>query len=280
MKKSFVFIFVTLVLSALIIIPCMAKPALVTDEAGRYTEEEISELNALAEEISERYNVDVVLATVCDVPEHQIEKYTEKFYFDSGYGRDSDLSDDDDDRDGVILMFSYFSDDERYFDIFTNDYADYAIGDSGREYIERCMRNTDRTFYRMGKAYLEACDYLLGEAENGNAYEEKTAKKGMSPVGRVLLSLVVGAVAGLIAASAKTSPHVNALKSVRSQTDAANYMRQDSFDLTDSSECFLYANETRTRRESSGSSSGSRSHSGSSSHSGHHGSSGHRSGRI
>lgn len=283
MKKHFTLILITFILCAVIFVPTsFAKPALVTDGGELLTDAEEAELNDLAEEVSEYYNVDVVIATVRDVPEQRIQQYTEDFYFSCGYGRDDDLSDEDSDRDGIILVFSYFSDDERYFDIFTNDYADYAIGRSGKEYIENKMRSTDRTFYRMCKAYIEACDYLLEQAEEGGSYSEKTAKNGIGATAKIIISLVIGAIAGLITASSKTSPHVKALKSVSSMYGASDYAVPDTFNLTDSHEVFLYSNESRTVRQTSSSSysSGGRSYSSHSSHSGHHGSSSHRSGRI
>ncbi len=63
----------------------------------------------------------------------------------------------------------------------------------------------------------------------------------------VLISAVVGLIIGFIAVSLMKAQ----LKSVRSAKNAANYIRQGSFSLTESRDVFLYSTVTRVSKPQS-----------------------------
>ena len=98
----------------------------VTDEAGILSEEERTQLNARAGQISEQYQCGVYVVIVNDYRSYvngNIETFAEEVFagYDLGYG---------DSRDGVMLAMSMA---DRDYDLYAHgDFGNYAFTDYGK----------------------------------------------------------------------------------------------------------------------------------------------------
>ena len=134
------------------------------------------------------------------------------------------------------------------------------------------LKNSD--WAGAAEAFIKVSGELLTSARNGAPVDVGNMPKGsVSPV-MILVDLVLGFLLALIPVGIMQSK----LKTVVSRNDAADYIRQGSFRLDNSSDVFLYRRVNRTPRpkpqESSGDGGGSTMHTSSSgrSHGGHSGS--------
>ncbi len=74
------------------------------------------------------------------------------------------------------------------------------------------------------------------------------------------MALVIALVAGLIIAAIYNANLKGQLKSVQAQRAAADYVKQNSMNITESRDFFLYRKVNRTEKSSSSSSGGSSTH--------------------
>ena len=252
MKKRMIVMLIAVLLTAV----CAVAPVCaavsdsprVIDKADLLTDEEETVLTAKLNEYSRQQNCDIVFLTEPDM-EHEdytfyagdVADFADMYYETHGY-----------DNDGVLVM------------ILLDD------GHGGRKIqfscSGKCMRrlSDDEQNDIIDDVYftLKSEDYY--SAYNTMAYEinDKLTPK----LSWYMLPLAVGigfALAMIIMLALRAK-----LKSVAMQKGAANYVRPGSMRVTASRDTFLYANVTKTRRESSSSGGSGRTSSGGGSHSG------------
>ena len=211
-----------------------AGETLVYDEAGLLSPTEESELCEKLEKISSSYNAQVLIVTVSSVPDGDLDGYVEYLYDseDFGYGEN---------RDGVLLLLSM---DPREYRILSDGFAADAITmeDIGSIAASIVSDLSCSNYADAFDTFAEECDYYLNGYLNGFSFKTGT---------RLLISLVVGLVIGLIVVLVLKRQ----LKSVRQQDQANAYVKSGSMQLTHSSDLYLYRHVSRTRRETSRSSS-------------------------
>lgn len=246
MKKIVLVFLLALVICALSVNMVFAASPRLVDEARLLTSSERSELISLLNEISERQNMDVVIVTVDSLDGKSPRAYADDYYDYHGYR-----------ADGVLLLIAMDSRD-RY--ISTSGYGITALTDAGISYMEdRFVGDlSDGDYASAFATYAELCDDFITQAKNGNPYDRGNLPKAAFPWGRnILISVVIGFVIAFIATAIMRSK----LKSVRSKSGAADYIKQGSFHVTNANDLFLYRRVTRRARpKDSGSGGGSSTH--------------------
>ncbi len=158
MKKIFR-LFTILAVMLMMCIPyrTMAANALVIDEYGMLTEDQIADCENKLEQISAKYNVDVVALIASDTDGKDLVAFADDYFDYNGYGRGAD-------RSGIILVIDmygremYISTRGRCIEYFT-DYGIESIADEiyvmlGGDFSAAIMK------------YAELCDYYMDRAIN------------------------------------------------------------------------------------------------------------------
>jgi len=247
------------------------------DNADLLTADEESALLARLDKESESAQMDFVIVTVWSFDGKSAQDYADDFYDEHGYGYGTN-------RDGLLLLLGmesrewYISTCGRAIERFSDDTLD-AIGDSmlpdladGRyaaafdTFVDDCSYYANVSFgyddgygydYDYGYDYSYDDEYTEGEAALGAGFG-------------ILPALLFGVIIAFVVVSVMKGQ----LKSVGMRREASDYIRQNSLQITERSDLFLYRNVTRTPRQTSNNGGG---RPGSSSHSSLHRSMGGRS---
>lgn len=263
MKKLFSSLIVLVVLLSLCQNVFAASPGRLVDGADLLTPVEEAYLVNRLDEISDQYDLDVVIVTVSTLDGASAQAYADDYYDYNGYR-----------PDGILLLISIY---DRYWAISTTGYGITAFTDAGLAYMEDQFLN-DLSEGNYSDAFLTfsaVSEELLIQAQSGRPYDiGNLPKVPFDIVQSLLVSLVIGLVCALIITFIMRAQ----LKSVRSQAAASQYVRSGSMELTHSRDLYLYRRVDRQRRQTNQSRSG---HSGSSVHRSSSGRShGGRSGRF
>lgn len=229
-----------------------AHPQRVVDDADILTSQEEMDLTELVNEISERQQFDVVIATVNDLNGNNIDDFAADYYDYGGYGMG-------DNYDGVLLLISM---EEREWFILTTGYAmdvlnDYDLDNLGDEIVPYLSSGDYAgAFETFAKRCDEEIQYANEGGDDGIIYEEEYEYEdedvmyedvykddGAKPsvVGALVAGLVLGFVPVLIMQGS--------LKSVRMQNAAANYEKRETRKITLRRDTFLYHTVNRVPRE-------------------------------
>lgn len=247
MKKNILGVLLAIILCVAMAAPAFAvsdMPRLV-DYAGLLTDSEQVELLAKLNEISVRQQADIVVVTANTLEGKTPESYADDFYDYNGYGFGKDC-------DGVLLLISM---EDRDWCISTCGYGMTAITDDGVTYISGKLLSDlqDGDYAAVFSAYAELCDEFITQAKTGEPYDGSNMPKTPFNFGMwLIVSLAVGLIIALIA----TGSMKKKLKSVQKQSAAADYVRANSMNITDSRDIFLYNTVTRTEKPKSSDSSG------------------------
>nr|WP_317413029.1 TPM domain-containing protein [uncultured Solibaculum sp.] len=222
-----------------------------TDQADLLTDSEEDALLMELNEISERQQCDVAVATVNSLEGKTATAYADDFYDYNGYG----MGDGD---DGILLLISM---ENREWAITTYGFAITAFTDEGQQYIVKKFKS-DLGAGRYSEAFEEfasLCDKFLTQAKTGEPYDSSNL-----PNDTVILILTpIVLLIGFLFASLIMVPMKRKLKNVQSQPSASSYIKENSIQITDSSEQFLYNTITKTPRSNDNNGGG---YSGSSTH--------------
>ena len=214
------------------------KPPRVVDNAGILTDEQEEALSEKAQELSEKHDTGFVIFTDNSTYGLSKEIYASDFFIFNGYGAGDNYS-------GVILFLS--------LELGNRGWRTLAFGDCEKIYNnERLINQLDDAiepdivggkYYEAFDAYIDYTDYIL--------------KHERFPVssGTKAKSLGLGLIAGLIAASAKTSSAKKRMN-IQPQMAAATYFINDSLNISNKTANFLYSSITKTPRVTESRSSG------------------------
>lgn len=245
----------TFLLLALLLIVCLPVTAAgaqdipperllprLNDGAQLLTEDQAEALLVQLDETSRRLAFDVAVVTVDALPAgYTVQEYADDFYDRNGFGQGSG-------RDGCLLLISM---EERDWYISTCGYGITALTDSRIERIGEEMMDwglSDGDYASAFRRYAELCERYVTRARQDGENPRQTE----TPWGLVLL---VSLAAGALLAFIPVSVMKGALKTVRGQPGAQNYVVDSSLRLNRNRDVFLYRNVTRTARpkeESSG----------------------------
>lgn len=232
----------------------------IVDQANLLTDTQRSTLETMAQNLVERYDIDVVILTVDSLSGKDITNYADDYFDYNGYGIGSNHS-------GVLFMLSM---EDRDWAISTCGDAIAALTDYGQGLLmEQVLPELkDNNYYEAFRTYLTELDDYFMAYENGEPVDDyfrpyessKPSVSGLDIMFLVGFSLFVG----LIAAAVTIVIMRIGMKTTRPQRGAASYVKSGSYHLHNQKDLFLYSRTSKTRRVES--SSGSSSYRGSSTH--------------
>ena len=239
MKK----IILILVLLALCVTTVSATPAHMVDDAGLLTSTEEAALEATLSEISNRYNVDVVIVTVDSTNGDSPMDFADDYYDYGGYR-----------PDGILLLVSMEDSD---WWVSTTGYGITAVTDAGLDYMsDRFVPYlSDAEYAQSFTEFANLCDSFLAQAKTGDPYDSHNLPKDPYSF---FTNLVISVIVGLVAALIVTGKFKAQLKTVSLKAKADDYVKPGSLQLTRRQDLFLYSH--LDRREKPKSSSGSSTH--------------------
>lgn len=226
-----------------------ASDKYVFDEAGLLDASEHQALEALAEEISREQGIGIYIMTVYDYRDYgysgDVYDTTWQIYHNRKLGMGTD-------RQGMILLLSM--EDRDYATFFYGEDTEYAFDAYGQEALEAYFLDDFREndWYSGFHDYLTQSRSFMEDAAQGSPVRK-------SSMGRVLAFV---AVALLLSVVITMVPYF-AMRNVKRQTGAGNYITGNGLTLTRREDRFTHQTRSvRTIERSSGSGSGSRSRSG------------------
>ncbi len=213
-----------------------ARPPRLVDNADLLNESQAETISKRLDEISEKYEFDVVIVTEKSIGNTSAEAYADDYYDYNGYGYGDDYT-------GLLLLVTFdelggiwhISTCGEAIDAFSDSYIDSIGGD-----IETDLGDSD--FASAFITFIDDCDYYINGHINGFPFN--TGKN-------LVISIVVGFIIALISVSSMKGK----LKSVRLQKDATTYVKQDSMNITTSRDFYLYRIIDRTAKPKNNSSS-------------------------
>lgn len=208
----------------------------VTDAAELMSENEYATLVAKIDEIRNRQSFDIAIVTVNTTSELTAAEYADMYYEYSAFGYGSDNS-------GVILLVNM---ETHEWWISTCGYGITAFTDAGIEYIGNKITAyfADDRYADGFSEFAALCDDFVTQARSGAPYDRNNLPREPLSALWILISLLVG----LVVASITVSGMKNKLKTVRANDKANSYLKEDSLDITENREMFLYRTVTRTAK--------------------------------
>ena len=233
-----------------------AREARIVDDAGLLTEKEVSALDERARELTEKYDVDVVIVTVQTLNGKNCEAYADDYYDENGYGIGSDYS-------GILLLFSM---EYRDWAISTTGKAISVLSDSGIQSVFSAISPflSENAYYLAFNSYMDALEAYF-EAYNAgipieefvNNSTEADATKGTTQIRlkqytkRIGIAFLIGIVVALISLLIMRSK----MNTVKHQIGAQSYIKSDTYSLEKQQDIFLYSQVRKVRRSENNSSS-------------------------
>lgn len=261
MKKILSF-FTAFLLTMMFCVPVFAAshPDRVVDDADLLSNSEVRRLTELVDEISEKYNCDVVIVTVDSLGNQSATAFADDYFDYNGYGQGKNY-------DGILFLISM---EDRDWAITTCGFGIKAFTDAGQDYIMEQIWDDlhEGDYYDAFTTFAELSGDFLNQARNGRPYDIGNMPKGSFPLAtNILIALGAGFIISLIINLANRSQ----LKSVAPRNAAVDYVVPGSLHVTQEREMYLYRNVTKVKKsnESGGgssthTSSSGRSHGGSS----------------
>ena len=230
---TLVFAFVLFLAMTLSAFAATGSPRLY-DGADLLTDSEERALLEKINRVSEEYGVEIVIATVNSTGNYSADEYVEYYYDENGYGFGSR-------HDGVLLLISM---QERDYRILSNGFGATAITlyeiDSIGDYIVSYLSSGD--YYAAFDEFIDECEYQINGEINGFPFDFST---------NLILALIVGFVVAFIATGVMRAK----LKSVRMRSEATEYVKKGSMQVTVANDFFLYRTISCRKKESSSSNS-------------------------
>ena len=215
------------------------------DMAELLSDSEKTALLAKLDEISERQQADIVVVTVDTLDGMTPMEYADDFYDYFGYGFGEN-------NDGVLLLISM---EDRDWWITTTGYGITAITDAGIEYIsEKFLSDlSDGEYAEAFTTYAELCDEFFTQAKTGEPYDVGHMPKEPFNFAWCLAGALV---VGYVVAAIVTGRMKRQLETVRFQSAAGNYIKENSMNVAESRDLFLYTHVDRRLKPKETSSSG------------------------
>lgn len=247
MKKRLFPIFFALLLSMISVFPALAADDIsrLIDEADLLSDSEEADLTEKLDEISERQEVDIVIAAVNSLEGLSPTEYADDLYDYNGYGFG-------DERDGILFLISM---EERDWSVSTKGYGITVITDAGLEYMTEKFADDlhEGNYAAAFTTFAEQCDEFITQAKTGEPYDVgNLPKEPFKVVRNLLICLVIAFLISLIVTGIMRS----SLKTVHSQSGADSYIKKGSMNLTQEKDLFLYKHVDRTEKPKEDKSSG------------------------
>ena len=235
-RKLSILITVSLLLVA-VALSAHAAGFWVHDDAQLMTASEAAQLEQMAQELSDRYDIDIVIHTTDSIGVDTARHYADLYYESNGYS-----------SDGILMMISL---QERDWYIYTSGKMIGIVDGYGRDKL----LDLPLELFSDGEYFGGFREVLL---ELPNCMEAKSRPVGNSAsVGAIGPTLLISAAIGAAAAGIVLLILRSGMNTRRKQRSAADYMRQDTYRVRIHQDMFLYSQVTKTPRQQSSSSGGS-----------------------
>jgi uncharacterized protein len=230
----------------------------IVDKADLLTKEQKRSLRSKIDEVSEKYDFDIVIVTVNSTNGKSAMEYADDYYDYKGYGCGED-------NDGCLYLVDMGN---REFWLSTTGYGITALTDYGIEYVnnEALPYLSGGDYYNAFDTVISEVDSLVGQAKDGTPYDidsdydyssnynesysdsidREEAQKTI--IGCFIISVIIAIVVVL---SIRKS-----YKPVRFNSNANSYIVPGSMHMSYTADNFLYTTTSRTRIQSDSSSSG------------------------
>ena len=220
----------------LLTLPALAAPVRVADNARLLDDDAAHSLLARADNLSEKYNLDVIIATTLDSRGMVLGDYA------------ADLVDYNDfSTDNIILVVAM---DQRKYVCVTTGRGIYAFTDYTLERIYDAMESDMRAgnYAAAFDTYLTMCDRVLAQAESGAPYDTNHPLDVRSPGTVLAMRLGIAVVPGVIIGWLIAYSRKRAMNSARPERSAESYMT--GADIMHRRDIYLYTTTTRRKIES------------------------------
>ena len=247
---------------SLLLILCLAHPAsaqdlsCIVDEAGLLFPKEVTALEEKTAELKNLYGIDAVILTVDSLNGARAQDFADDYYDNYGYH-----------EDGVLFLMAMA---EREWYISTSGTVIYALTDYGIQQLGEAVVPflAEGLWYDGFCYFLDSLPVYLEALENGqpvDGYADHSSNYYHGDREEILyyeeeftpsffFSLLCGVVvSGIVVLIMRLS-----MNTKRAQRCASEYVKDGSWNLTRHSDIFLYSNVTKTRRQDSNPSGGSR----------------------
>lgn len=250
MKNKLTALFCSLFLIACLALPTYAiagdgnSRARLADNAALLNKADVLSLTEKLDEISERYQLDVVILTVETTNGRSSRAYADDYYDYNGFGFGKN-------NDGILLLINM---EGRDCYITTSGYGTIAFTDAGIAYIEDEIVQylSDEDYVSAFETFISLADDFITQAKSGEPYDRNNLPREPLSLIWIPVSIGIGFVIALLIVGAMKSK----LKTVRSQPAADSYIKRDSLNITESRDLFLYHTVSRTPKPKNTSSGG------------------------
>ena len=269
MKRKVLSVVLILLMVAALPVTCFAQMSLIQDQAGLMDANQQAMLEQKACELSETYQMDIVIVTTDSNDGKDVQSYADDFFDENGYGADKDGS-------GILLLVSM---DTREWAFSTSGNGIYAFTDYSLEILsdELIPYLSSGEFYDGFSHYLSCLPTYLDAFQNGKPVDGYASDYDPNDTENVVYyeepmtfsnALPLACIIGLVVAGISVAVMASAMNTRRNQTGAEDYLVDNSFQLQVNHDHFLFSNVTKTRRvqENNNSHGGGSSHGGGGSH--------------
>lgn len=231
---------VALACACVIAMPAHAAAAHVYDEAGILTADEISQLEAQADEVEQTRGFSVNIVTVEDY-----KAVSTVSVFDAAVAKYKELSLDGSDGSGIVLMLSMK---ERDYSVAVNgDRGNYAFNREGRALLTGFFLDdfADNEWYKGFSDYIKWCGVYVAAADAGHPFSDDNPPEDATDL---LLETAMGIGGSLVAAAVLTALVMAALmrrmRSVEPVSNASAYV-SGQLQLDDRRDVFTHTTTVR-----------------------------------
>jgi len=230
--------------------PGFTAEGFIWDDSYYLDDDQWSDLEAYAEEISSEYDCGVYAVIVEDMAQFgydDIEEFAEDFYegLEFGYGES---------KDGIMLILSMG---ERDYDLDAfGPLGNTAFTDYGKEEMADAFLPyfAEDDWYNGFGRYLQVCEEYLQAARDGEPVDiwipDPVETDMPSSVERGPRTGLAGGISGIIGAVVSfitCGVFKSQMKTARMATEAGNYVTADGVNITEKQDRFLYSNVVRER---------------------------------
>lgn len=231
---------VALACACVIAMPAHAAAAHVYDEAGILTADEISQLEAQADEVEQARGFSVNIVTVEDY-----KAVSTVSVFDAAVAKYKELSLDGSDGSGIVLMLSMK---ERDYSVAVNgDRGNYAFNREGRALLTGFFLDdfADNEWHKGFSDYIKWCGVYVAAADAGHPFSDDNPPEDATDL---LLEIAMGIGGSLVAAAVLTALVMAALmrrmRSVEPASNASAYV-SGQLQLDDRRDVFTHTTTVR-----------------------------------
>ncbi len=228
--KQVAVLLVTAMVALMFSVTAFANSLAVVDDADLLSlgEEEI--LIERIEEIRAEYNFDITFVTTYGTAGQTTENFARNHSaLDQG-------------RDGIVFAIDM---DSREYHTVGRGYGQFVVSDEALDRIDEVIVSdlSDGEFYEGFYTYLNLCVDFLDAAATGESYAGEPIDSST-----FIAAGGIGVVGGIAVAFLVTAMMISSMNTARKKTEAADYVRQGSFNLARSYDRFLYENTVRTAK--------------------------------